>query len=245
MKGRLTIDLSDKRTVSTDEMATQLVAKAAGTSFPIDPLIGAELSHSFSIVASVIRRHGFSIQSELAQALQDTGRYHVMTNFPSVLSDGRTFSLDLLVIDPDTMWAGGYEVKRGLGSIDGARRRQLESDLLALRNNLSATAARLGYPNIKHVTSGIVSYYDEAVFSKELVLRRADLDSHFDAPIVHRIDSMTDAIGRALRCAVPLLFKSVAATSENEGPPVKPPLVRPLGPNAVRRQAGAERWPSK
>ncbi len=233
MKGRLTIDLSEGSRVSADEKAEQLVAKAVAATFPIDPLIGPELSHSISVISSVVRRHGFSIQSEIARALQDTGRFRVETNFAAGLRDGRTLSLDLLVIEPGAQWAGGYEVKRGLGSIDGARRRQLEKDLKALRVELPNISARLGFKNIKHATSGIISYYDEAVFSKELILRRADLDSHFDAKVAQRVDILTDAIRSALRSAVPLLFSGQARSEDVASPDLL--QSRPLGPGDARR----------
>src|SRR4051794_29768166 len=47
--------------------------------FPIDPIIGPDLSKSLSVINSVVKRHGLMLQKSLADALAATGRFEVLT----------------------------------------------------------------------------------------------------------------------------------------------------------------------
>lgn len=59
--------------------AERTVASAFATEFSIDPVIGRDLSRSFSVVNSVVKRHGPLIARTLADTLRATGKFDVFT----------------------------------------------------------------------------------------------------------------------------------------------------------------------
>jgi Phage integrase family len=56
-----------------------VIANAMAGDFPIDPVIGADLSKSFSIINSVVKRHGLLIQRCLGDSLAASGRFEILT----------------------------------------------------------------------------------------------------------------------------------------------------------------------
>lgn len=134
-------------TLCTDEAverAARLAVEGAleGT-FSIDPIVGPELSRSFSFVSSVIQRHGTLIQRTLADTLAASGRFEIMTETPipitAVATDllasrnsdrdlarirldsdtkaTRMVHVDMIVVDIEHAWAGAYDLKRATAKL--------------------------------------------------------------------------------------------------------------------------------
>jgi hypothetical protein len=201
-----------------------VIANAMAGDFPIDPVIGPDLSKSFSIINSVVKRHGLLIQRTLGDALAASGRFEILTEVPlpiteaahdlltSQNTDGdlakirlkadsktlRMVTIDLVVVDTESGWAGAYDVKRGNGTTESRKRRPIELDLRAARLILASFLSKYGYDGIRTVTSGVIDYYGASGFSKEMKLTREELDEHFRVPVLDTIDAMTAELQRAL-----------------------------------------------
>jgi hypothetical protein len=209
------------------------VAGALDGDFSIDPIVGPALSHSFSFMASVIQRHGLLIQRTVGDALAASGRFEVMSDVQIPLTETandlltshnsqhdlakirlksdskavRIVTVDLVVVDPETGWAGGYDVKRGNGATESRKRRPIEHDLRGIRLVLANHLVKLGYEGITNTTTGIIDYYGMSGFSREIKLVRDELDSHFGVPVVGHVDAMTEALKAALHAELPGLME--------------------------------------
>ena len=132
-----------------------VIANAKAGDFPIDPVIGEDLSKSFSIINSVVKRHGLLIQRTLGDALAASGRFEIMTEVRVPITEAaqdlltsknshrdlakiqlkadsktiRMVPLDLIVVDTESGWAGVYDVKRGNGMTESRKRGPIELDL--------------------------------------------------------------------------------------------------------------------
>ena len=201
-----------------------VVANAMAGDFPVDPVIGTELSKTFSIINSVVKRHGLLIQKTLADALAASGRFDILTDVPLPITEAandlltsknserdlvkirlkadsktiRMVTVDLIVVDTESGWAGIYDVKRGNGATESGKRRPIEHGLRAGRLVLASFLSKYGYEDIHSVTSAVIDYYGASGFSKELKLTRDELDGHFGVPVLETIDAMTAELQRAL-----------------------------------------------
>jgi hypothetical protein len=110
----------------------------------------------------------------------------------------RMVTVDLIVVDTESGWAGAYDVKRGNGTTESRKRRPIELDLRAARLILASFLAKCGYDSIRSVTSAVIDYYGASGFSKEMKLTREELDEHFGVPVLDTIDAMTAELQRAL-----------------------------------------------
>jgi hypothetical protein len=222
--------------------AKTVVANAVSATFNEDPVIGPDLSRAIAVVNSVVKRHGFLLESTLASGLAASGRFDVLVEVAIPVTDAaqelllarnsaealariniradasaeRIVTIDLVVIDPEVGWAGAYEVKRGNGAIDGRSRRPIEHDLKATRMVLASYLAKRGYPNITRVTTGVIDYYGGTGFSKELKISRNDLDGHFGVPVRERLDKVTTCLRTALHGELPYLFSTVLKAIQRE-----------------------------
>jgi hypothetical protein len=213
--------------------ARMAVVGALDGDFSVDPIVGPALSHSFSFIASVIQRHGLLIQRTLGDALAASGRFEVMSDIQIPLTETahdllmshnsqhdlakirlksdskavRIVTVDLVVIDPETGWAGAYDVKRGNGATESRKRRPIEHDLRGIRLVLANHLVKLGYEGITETTTGIIDYYGMSGFSREIKLVRDELDTHFGVPVVEHVDAMTEALQGALHAELPGLLE--------------------------------------
>lgn len=220
-----------------------VVANAMAGDFPIDPVIGADLSKSFSVINSVVKRHGLLIQRTLGDALAGSGRFEVMTevrvpiteaaqdlltsnNSPRDLAkiqlkaDSKTtrmVALDLIVVEPAVGWAGVYDVKRGNGMTESRKRGPIELDLRAARLVLSSFLAKSGYDGIKTVTSAVIDFYGASGFSKDMKLTKDELDEHFGVPVVDTVDTMTAELQRALHAEMRNLLMPALMNMPHDG----------------------------
>jgi hypothetical protein len=204
--------------------ARAVVASAINGDFPIDPIIGPELSKTFSIINSVVKRHGHMLQRGLGDALAASGRFDVMNDVPMPITGAahdlltsensshdlakirlksdssviRMVTIDLVVVDQESGWAGGYDVKRGNGATESRKRRPIEHDLRASRLVMASFLEKQGYEGIRNVTTGVIDCYGSSGFSKELKLTKEQLDEHFGVPVLSTIDAITTELQAAL-----------------------------------------------
>ena len=133
------VDLNDVSKPALIRAAHNAVAGALAGDFPVDPIIGPELSRAISCIGSVVKRHGALIELGIAGALKANDRFIVLTNVPLPLTKGAAqlldarnsdedlanirlsadseaegiVNVDMVVVDPEAGWAGAYEIKRG------------------------------------------------------------------------------------------------------------------------------------
>ncbi|MDQ2079045.1 hypothetical protein RA307_02545 [Xanthobacteraceae bacterium Astr-EGSB] len=226
------IGQADTSPAALARTARELVASAMAGDYPADPLIDSELSGGLSTISSVVKRHGWLLQTTTAHALAASGRFVVWTDVPLPLTkaarallDGknsrtdlarirlpadseadRMVTFDLVVVDPVAAWAGVYEMKRGNGTTETRKRLPIEQSLQAGRLVLPSFLEKLGYKGIERVTSAVIDYYGNAGFSPDLTLTREQLDAHFSVPVVATVEAMTTALHDALEAELPRLF---------------------------------------
>jgi len=201
-----------------------VIANAMAGDFPVDPVIGSDLSKSFSIINSVVKRHGLLIQRTLGDALAASGRFDILTEVRLPITEAahdlltsdnsdrdlrkiklkadsntlRMVAIDLVVVDTESGWAGAYDVKRGNGTTESRKRGPIELDLRATRLILASFLAKCGYDGIHSVTSAVIDYYGASGFSKEMRLTGEEIDEHFGVPVVDTVEAMTAELQRAL-----------------------------------------------
>ncbi|EKS34522.1 hypothetical protein HMPREF9695_04432 [Afipia broomeae ATCC 49717] len=234
-----------------------VVANAMAGDFPVDPVIGPDWSKTFSIINSVVTRHGLLLQRTLADSLAASGRFEVLTEVPLPVTEAandlltsknsardlakirlqadskisRMVKIDLIVVDTESGWAGAYDVKRGNAATRSGKRHPIEHGLLAARLVLASFLAKCGYEGIRSVTTAVIDYYGASGFSKELKLTRDELDGHFGVPVVATVDSMTVELQRALHSEMRNLLVPAMVNLPHEAEQVISDIVVP-GPAA-------------
>ncbi len=204
--------------------ARAVVSNALNGDFPIDPVIEAELSKTFSTVSSVVKRHGLLLQRTLGDALAASGRFEVMNDVPIPVTEAandlltsrnsnrdlakirlksdanvvRMVTVDVVVIDLEAGWAGAYDMKRGNGATETRKRRPIEHDLRAIRLVLASALSKHGYQGIEEVTTGVIDFYGSSGFSDEMRITKDQIDDHFGVPILQTLEAMTDELRIAL-----------------------------------------------
>lgn len=244
-----------------------VVANAMAGDFPIDPVIGPDLSKSFSIINSVVKRHGLLIQRSVGDALAASGRFEILTEVRLPITEAahdlltsensdrdlekiklkadsktlRMVAIDLVVVDTESGWAGAYDVKRGNGTTESRKRAPIEFDLRATRLILPSFLAKCGYEGIRSVTSAVIDYYGASGFSKEMRLTKEELDGHFGVPVIDTIDAMTAELQRALHAEMRnLLMPALTNMPHAEAPGAEiivPPLTAETAKAGIRDNA--------
>jgi hypothetical protein len=219
--------------------ASEAVAAATVAKFPTDELLGVELSRLISVANSIVKRHGTLLERAVVEALEASGRFQVLrnavvpitgaadsaiaSNSPEALARValrydvpavRSVSLDLIVIDTASAWAGGYQIKRGGGELGPRIRRPLERDLAAVRLLLRSYVRDQGYVAVDRVTSATIDWVGLAGFPEHLTVRGPELDDHFGVPVVRVIEQMTDHLRVELHKTVPDLLRPLLAVLE-------------------------------
>jgi hypothetical protein len=229
------VELNDVSKPALIRAAHNAVAGALAGDFPVDPVIGPELSRAISCIGSVVKRHGGLIELGIAGALKASDRFIVLTNVSLPLTKGAAqlldarnsdedlakirlsadseaegiVNLDLVVVDPEAGWAGTYEIKRGNGVTESGKRRPTVRKLRAARLVLASYVGQHGYGPVESVTSAVIDYFGGSGFEAEFTLTRDRLDGHFGVPVVAMVDAMTATVREALQAELPRLFRPV------------------------------------
>jgi len=224
--------------------ASEAVAAAVGTKFPLDDLLGPELSRLISVSSSVVKRHGLLLERAIVEALEASGRFQVLhnpvipitaaadslvaSNSPEALARialrydtpaVRSVTHDIVVIDLEAAWAGAYQIKRGGGDMGPRLRKPLERDLAAVRLLLRAYLRDQGYSAVDVVTTAAIDYLGAAGLPEHLTVQGTELDAHFGVPVVSTIEQMTEHLRTELHKAVPDLLRPLLAVLEMQAAP--------------------------
>jgi hypothetical protein len=229
------VELDDVSRPALIRAAHNAVAGALAGDFPVDPVIGPELSRAVSCISSVVKRHGGLIEMGIAGALKASDRFIVLTNVPLPLTKGAAqlldarnsdkdlsrirlsadseaegiVNVDLVVVDPETGWAGAYEIKRGNGVTEHGKRRPIVRKLRAARLVLASFVNQHGDGPVESVTSAVIDYFGGSGFEAEFTLTRDQLDEHFGVSVAATVDAMTATVREALEAELPRLFRPV------------------------------------
>jgi hypothetical protein len=228
-------ELNDVSKPALIRAARNAVAGALAGDFPVDPIVGPELSRAISCIGSVVKRHGGLIEMGIAGALMASDRFIVITNVALPLTKGAAqlldaknsdedlskirlsadseadgiVNVDLVVVDPEAAWAGVYEIKRGNGATEHGKRRPIVRKLRAARLVLASYVRQLGHGPIETATSAVIDYCGASGFDPDFTLTRDQLDAHFGVPVAATVDAMTTAVRETLHAELPRLFGSV------------------------------------
>jgi hypothetical protein len=194
----------------------------AGTSFRIDPLGGQKYSRATSIISSAYKRHGQLLGRALLERLKDCSQYVVWTeqelklSFSTIaeLSRGlqpeayreiscpygdeeRSIPVDVITFNPSKGLIRSYNVKRGNGSYDAGKKRQLVNELLRTQMLLAGYGNSLGY-RVVNAEAYVLFYYGVISAPRSYALVRENLDEHFMFPVVAALEAMNDEFSARL-----------------------------------------------
>jgi len=226
---------------------SEAVAAAVATKFPLDELLGPELSRLISVSNSIVKRHGLLLERAIIEALEASGRFQVLhnpvipvtaaadslvaSNSPEALARialrydtpaVRSVTHDIVVIDLEAAWAGAYQIKRGGGDMGPRLRKPLERDLAAVRLLLRAYLRDQGYSAVDVITTAAIDYLGSAGLPDHLTVLGSELDEHFGVPVVSTIEQMTGHLRAELHKAVPDLLRPLLVALEMQAAPTGP-----------------------
>ncbi len=221
-------------------VAADAVASALASEFPLDALLGRELSRVVSVINSVVKRSGHVIERALAETLEANGftvyrsvamavtqaaENIVASNPADILktvrikadSDAkRSVFIDLLVIDDRRKTAMIYELKRGNGMTEQRKRGPIETNLRCCTLQLESFVRQLGH-HIDQVGFKVIDFYGSSGFDDSISVTRDELDVHFDAPITATIEAALGVMNTELGAALPKLLAGILAAHQADG----------------------------
>lgn len=238
--------------------AEEALATSLAIDFETDPILGPEVSPLVSRASSLQKRHGFLLEFAIVCALRHSGRFVVLpgTEIPitaaadslASLSSAdalagielpheppfvRNVTLDLVVVDRERGWAGGFECKRGRGKCTSRLLRPIVRDLEATGVLLTSYLQGRGFETVGSTVTGLIDIYGGSRAPDHLVLNLADLDAFFGVPVSPVIDEMNASLARGFRRAIPSLLAPLrfALADGAPGPsPFVPTVVRSRPP---------------
>ena len=187
------------------------LALLARKRFVQDPILGPRYSRVPSVAGSAQKRHGRIIEAALIASVRELGRYRVWREADFrvsaaadhlVLSQsesatwrsqlpyerrGRSIQIDMMVHDPAAETLGAYEVKRGNGHHDAGKVRSIKRDLLCTHVLLRSFAETHGF-HVRECWSRIIFYYGMRSVPAPWSIAGHELDRHFGAPVLHRVE---------------------------------------------------------
>ena len=230
------------------------LAAALAAEFPVDPILGPEVSDLVSKAASLQKRHGHLLELGIVTALRASGRFEVLTNVvvpitaaaDSIVASNpaetlerislrydaptvRTVNMDFVVVDAEAGWAGAYDCKRGNGALTQRLLRPLVRDVECAGLLLRSFLRDRGYTTIDRVAVGLVDIYGSSGAPEQLVVNLADLDAHFGVPVTSVLDAMNSRLTAAVRQAIPRLLASVQAAIDADAKSTDPLSVLTAG----------------
>ena len=221
-------------------VAADAVASALASEFPLDALLGRELSRVVSVINSVVKRSGHVIERSLAETLEANGftvyrsvamavtqaaENIVASNPADILktvrikadSDAkRSVFIDLLVIDDRRKTAMIYELKRGNGMTEQRKRGPIETNLRCCTLQLESFVRQLGH-HIDQVGFKVIDFYGSSGFDASISVTRDELDGHFNAPITATIEAALGVMNTELGAALPKLLAGILAAHQADG----------------------------
>lgn len=192
------------------------IERLAETAFRCDPLMREEHSRITSVVSSAYKRHGQILETAILECLKSYDRFHVWNDpkflisraadalagpymknpsaaFTANIEHGgdieRALQIDLLVHDRERNTVSSYEVKRGAGTHDSGKRRQMLRDLICTQVVLKSYGEEYLKGACASANSHIIVYYGAESFGP-FSLTRANLDDHFEVPIVGQVEEV-------------------------------------------------------
>lgn len=190
--------------------------------FRIDPIGGPRYSRVTSIMSSAYKRHGQILGRAILERLKDCSRFLVWTEDCFLLSPGsrealarglppaayrdiqlpygesdRSIPVDLIVHEPSAKRIRAYNVTRGNGVYDAAKKRLMVGEMLRTQIHLAGYAHSLGI-KVATAEAYIVSYYGLRVAPESYSLVAAELDAHFDFPVMDAVEAVNDHLRKGL-----------------------------------------------
>jgi hypothetical protein len=188
------------------------IEKLGSANFREDPIAGRKYSRATSIISSAYKRHGAILDKALLERLKDCARLRVWTEDDFKLSHEslqrvrlndriepllatnlpygdreRSIRVDIIVFDEERGVLTSYNVKRGNGSYDGGKRRQIQEDLLRTHMLLADYGHTRGL-NPVDAHAHIVFYYGLLSLNPPLAIAGGELDAHFNFPVREAIE---------------------------------------------------------
>ncbi|MEE7459687.1 hypothetical protein MPAR168_22715 [Methylorubrum populi] len=217
------------------------LASVLATEFPVDPILGREISDLVSKAASLQKRHGLLLEAGIVAALRASGRFEVLTGVsipitaaadslvastpPETLERialrydapvSRAVNMDFVVVDLEAGWAGAYDCKRGNGTLTTRLLRPLVRDVECVGILLRSFLRDRGYAAVDRVTAGLVDIYGQSGVPAHLAVGLRDLDAHFGVPVASILEAMNRRLTAGFKAAVPGLLASVQAKVSEE-----------------------------
>lgn len=188
------------------------IEKLGEASFREDPIAGRKYSRATSIMSSAYKRHGQILDFALLERLKDCARLKVWTeddfklsheskrqiqitdridpllrtNLPYGERESSIF-VDIIVFDSEAGTLRSYNVKRGNGSYDGAKRRIIQGELLRTHMLLADYGRSVGV-QAETTHAHIVFYYGLLSLPRPLAMTGEELDAHFNFQVRDAIE---------------------------------------------------------
>jgi len=187
----------------------------AAKHFDLDPIAGPHFSRITSLTSSAYKRHGKILERAVLESLRLCPHFEVWhdpifqippavahivagsiaeptkligTDYP-YSAGTRTLQVDAIVFNKNTGTLGAYEVKRGSGTHDSGKKRQMLTDALCIQVLLKSYGNERGHSCDK-AFSHVIFYYGKCSMPKPFSITGAELDQHFGWPIYASVEEV-------------------------------------------------------
>jgi hypothetical protein len=191
--------------------------------FPSDPIAGRYYSQIVSVMSSAYKRHGYILETAILNHLRRCTRFEVwrepvfeVSTNADLLATGslkdpfsilgnqinyesgpRQLQLDVLVYDKAAKTLKAYEVKRGFGSHDAGKRRQILRDTLCVSVLLRSYGISKGL-DVSDSAAHVIFYYGKKSISAPFAIAGSELDAHFNWPVHAAVEEVNGLFKRRL-----------------------------------------------
>lgn len=210
---------SEPRVLSVVDTLSPLIeatiARLNRKRFLPDPIAGEHFSRIVSIVSSAYKRHGHILERAILEQLKTCPDLQVWNDptfqIPAnadLIANGsladpstiygneasygpgiRTVQVDALVHDRRHNTLRAYEIKRGFGSHDSGKRRQILRDLLCIQVLLKSYG-KLRKIDVERTGAHVIFYYGVRSIPEPFGLVGRELDDHFSYPVSHVVEEV-------------------------------------------------------
>jgi hypothetical protein len=197
-------------------MIDDAISKLGNVKFRSDPIGGTKYSRATSIISSAYKRHGQLLGYAILERLKDCERLQVWKEDSFKLSteslqEARTHELmekclslrlpygeveskipmDIIVFDKSNRTLRSYNVKRGNGSYDAGKRKQITRELLRTNMLLLDYGREMGVKAVK-AEAKIIFYYGLMSVPEPLSMSGRDLDEHFQFSVYDAVEAVNE-----------------------------------------------------